>query len=324
MLSMEEAACFLMSRFPVPAPERKKHAMEIKIIDTASLYRRLLASTDLPQSEHLYRQELLEPFEGMFRIFGGGDALQLAKMWGLYTPEDFGTPARAKIESLLAELTTSDAWKKAVEALDRGRQAFAPFGSRLRLETVTFALVLADLSRANPIDRGYTGFGGIPGYVLAVYSDANGYTLPRLGGACVHELNHNLRFSAFPFMPMQVTVGDYIIAEGLAEAFAAELFGEEVVGYYVTDFDEEELATAKRVIGGVLDVTGFDAVRGYLFGDTISTHMGRSKMGVPDFAGYAIGYRVVRQYLRQTGKTVAEATFVPAGEIIAASEFFTS
>jgi uncharacterized protein YjaZ len=296
--------------------------VEFKIIDTASFYRRLLATDDLAEREHLYRQELLEPFAGMFRIFGGGDALSMAKMWGLYTPEDFSNGARPKIESLLAALAAHDAWGKAAEALERGRQAFAPFADRLRLETVTFALVLADLSRANPIDRGYTGFGGIPGYVLAVYGDANDYTLPRLGGACVHELNHNLRFSVFPFNPMQVTVGEYSIAEGLAEAFAAELFGEEVIGYYVTDINEEELATARQVIGSALEVTGFNEVRSYIFGDTISAHMGRAKAGVPDFAGYAIGYRVVRQYLARTGKTVAEATFVPAQEIITESGFF--
>jgi len=33
-------------------------------------------------------------------------------------------------------------------------------------------------------------------------------------------------------------------------------------------------------------------------------------------------YQAVRQYLRRIGKTIAEATFVPAKEIIAESEFF--
>jgi uncharacterized protein YjaZ len=45
-------------------------------------------------------------------------------------------------------------------------------------------------------------------------------------------------------------------------------------------------------------------------------------VGAPDYAGYAIGYHVVRQYLERTGKTAAEATFVPASEIIDASGFF--
>jgi uncharacterized protein YjaZ len=101
-----------------------------------------------------------------------------------------------------------------------------------------------------------------------------------------------------------------------------ELFGEEVAGYFVTDLSEEELAVAKRVIGDALDVTGFDAVRGYIIGDTISVSMGRPKIGVPNFAGYAIGYRVVRHYLQRTGKSVAEATFLPSHEIIRESGFF--
>jgi len=298
--------------------------MDFKIIDTQAFYHRLLETPDQAERDHLYREGLLEPFAGLFRIFGGADPLNTAKMWTLYTPEDFANGSHPKIEALLTTLAAHDAWSKAAQALERGRQALAPFADRLHLGTVTFALVLADLSRANPIDRGYTGFGGIPGYVLAVYSDANDYTLPRLGGACVHELNHNIRFSIFPFNPMRVTVAEYSIAEGLAEAFAAELFGEEVIGYYVTDINDEQLAEAKRVIGSALEVTGFNEVRSYIFGDTISTHMGRPAAGVPDFAGYAIGYRVVRQYLARAGKTVAQATFVPAQEIIAESGFFAS
>ena len=44
--------------------------------------------------------------------------------------------------------------------------------------------------------------------------------------------------------------------------------------------------------------------------------------GVPAFAGYALGYRVVQAYLKRTGKNVVEATFVPAQEIVAQSGFF--
>jgi uncharacterized protein YjaZ len=50
--------------------------------------------------------------------------------------------------------------------------------------------------------------------------------------------------------------------------------------------------------------------------------MGLPKAGVPNFAGYAIGYRIVRQYLQRTGKSVAQATFLPSREIIAESGFF--
>jgi uncharacterized protein YjaZ len=296
--------------------------MQLHIINVESIYRRLLSTTDAEERESLYRQELLAPFEGMMRFFGGGDPLALAKMWTLYTPEDFAGEMRPTIEELVDRMAAGDAWHRSAAALERGAAAFAPYADRISLDIVNCALVLTNARRANTIDRGYAGFGGIPGYVMVTYSQANDYTLPRVEGASVHELNHNVRFKVIPFLPMQVTVADYIVAEGLAESFAAELFGEEVVGYFVTDFSEEELATARRIIGGALEVSGFDAVRGYIFGDAIAGSRGLPKAGVPNFAGYATGYRVVRQYLQRTGKTVAEATFLPSHEIIAESGFF--
>ncbi|MBI3659167.1 hypothetical protein HY230_01680 [Candidatus Acetothermia bacterium] len=71
-----------------------------------------------------------------------------------------------------------------------------------------------------------------------------------------------------------------------------------------------------------LNIRGFNEVRGYIFGDVIAENMKLPKAGVPNYAGYAIGYRVVQHYLKRTGKTVPEATFVPAKEIIAESGFF--
>jgi uncharacterized protein YjaZ len=76
------------------------------------------------------------------------------------------------------------------------------------------------------------------------------------------------------------------------------------------------------VIGGALDVSGFNAVRGYIFGDALAEAFSYPKAGVPSYAGYAIGYRVVQAYLKRTGKTVAETTFLPAQQIIAESGYF--
>lgn len=297
--------------------------MKLHHIDVENIYRRLLATDDVEERETLYRRELLAPFEGMMRIFGGGDPLALAKVWTLYAPEDFAGEMRPTVEELVERMAAGNAWRRSAAALERGVAAFAPYADRITsLDSVTCALVLTNAKRGNAIDRGYAGFGGIPGYLMVTFSQANDYTLPRVEGASVHELNHNVRFKVVPFLPMQVTVADYIVAEGLAESFAAELFGEEIVGYFVTDFDEEELATARRIIGDALDVSGFDAVRGYIFGDTLAGSMGLPRAGVPNFAGYAIGYRVVRQYLKRTGKSAAETTFLPSREIIEESGFF--
>ncbi|MCB0032906.1 MAG: hypothetical protein KDE51_02710, partial [Anaerolineales bacterium] len=49
---------------------------------------------------------------------------------------------------------------------------------------------------------------------------------------------------------------------------------------------------------------------------------GTEPLGMPDYGGYAVGYRVVQAYLRRTGKTIQEATFVPAAEIVAESGYF--
>lgn len=296
--------------------------MKLHIIDVESIYRRLLNGASTQEGEAMYRQELLAPFEGMMRIMGGGDPLAQAKMWALYTPEDFEGEQRPIIEEMIGRLTDDGAWRRSVAALERGVAAFAPYTDRIALDDVNCAVVLTKHAGINTLGRGYAGFGGIPGYLMVTLSLIDDYTLTRVGPASVHELNHNVRFKIVPFLPMSVTVADYIIAEGLAESFAAELFGNDLVGYMVTDFDEEEIATAKRVIGEALDVSGFNAVRSYIFGDTIAASSGLPKVGVPDFAGYAIGYRVVQHYLQRTGRSVVETTFLPSQEIITESGFF--
>jgi uncharacterized protein YjaZ len=295
--------------------------MKLHIIDVESIYQRLLNSTSMQEREAVYREELLAPFEGMMRIYGGGDPLAWAKMWTLYTPEDFDGEQRPIVEEMVRRLTDDGAWQRSVAALERGVAAFAPYADRIALDTINCAVVLTKHNSAMP-GRGYSGFGGIPGYLMVSLSLADDYTLPRVGSASVHELNHNVRFKIVPFLPTQVTVADYIIAEGLAESFAAELFGEDLVGYYVTDFSEEELDTARRVIGGALEVSGFNEVRSYIFGDSVAASWGLPKAGIPDFAGYAIGYRVVQRYLQRTGRSVVDATFLPSQEIIAESGFF--
>jgi uncharacterized protein YjaZ len=68
-----------------------------------------------------------------------------------------------------------------------------------------------------------------------------------------------------------------------------------------------------------LEVTGFDEIRGYIFGDWAAERSGYRKQGLPDFAGYAFGYRMVRAFLDRTGLSAAEATYLPWREIVAGS-----
>src|SRR5690348_12954424 len=152
--------------------------MKLHHIDVEGIYRRLLVISDTQERESVYRQELLAPFEGMMRLFGGGDPLALAKMWTFFTPEDFAGEMRPTVEELVNRMAAAGAWRRSAVALERGVAAFAPYADRIGLDSVTCALILTDAKRGNSIDGGYAGFGGIPGYVMVSFSKANDYTLP--------------------------------------------------------------------------------------------------------------------------------------------------
>ncbi|MFN8541932.1 MAG: DUF2268 domain-containing putative Zn-dependent protease [Thermomicrobiales bacterium] len=144
---------------------------------------------------------------------------------------------------------------------------------------------------------------------------------PRLGAAAAHEFHHNVRLSYAPFT-MDISVGEYIVLEGLAESFAAALYGRDLVGPWVTSLTPDELASSKAIIGKALDVRGFNNVRPYLFGDPAASFSGYEPIGLPFAAGYTIGFHLIQSYLQRTGRTIVEATYTPAADIIANSGYF--
>lgn len=287
--------------------------MDFQIVDTETAYRRLLNAPDAATREAIFRQELIEPFNGLVQFFGGDGPAAFAQ-WGM-RPDQFAEDTREQMAALIDALAAANAWNRAVQALETGRQAFAAYADRIPLEKIVFGLYLADM-RATPQAHGYTGFGGIPGWIMTVYGAADEYNLRRVEAATVHELHHNILGAANPqaLNMMQITVGEYMVYEGLAESFAAELYGNESVGPWVSEFDDSDLAQTKARFQKGLNATGFNEVRRYIFGDPAA--------GLPIYAGYAIGYRVVQAYLQRSGKNVVGTTFVPAQTIIADSGFF--
>jgi uncharacterized protein YjaZ len=293
--------------------------MDFHILDTESIYRRLLAAPNAAEREAIFRAELVEPFQGLVNRMGGGDGLASFAQWGM-KPEQF--TGESDLTSHLETLAATDAWGRAARALERGWAAFADYADRIPTERIVFGLMLVDMS-AVPGQRGYSGFGAIPGYIMTTYGVPDDYNLVRVEAATVHELHHNLLNAVFPrnFM-FEATVADYMVMEGLAESFAAELYGEDKIGFYVTEFDESRLDETIASFKGAFDKTGFNTLRAYIFGDAIAEYSGLQAVGVSPFAGYALGYRVVQAYLKRTGKRVADATFVPTSEIIAESGVF--
>lgn len=298
--------------------------MRFEIIDSESAYRRLLAANSAAEREAIFTEALVKPFEGMVQVFGFGQSgLDAFAMWKM-SPEQFAPERREQMRDVIETLTAADAWNRAARALEKGWAAFAKYADRVTLERLVFALLYAD------IGSDYTGFGSMPGYIMTVYGTPDEYTLRRVEAATVHELHHNLMSNigkkggvAFDWSDFMntTTVADYMIGEGLAEAFAAELYGEAVTGPWVTKFDESKLDVVKGKFREGLHLTGFNTIRAYIFGDQIADEMNLPKVGLPPYAGYAIGYRVVRAYTQRTGKSVVDTSFVPSEEIIAESQF---
>ncbi|MFN8517038.1 MAG: DUF2268 domain-containing putative Zn-dependent protease [Chloroflexia bacterium] len=49
---------------------------------------------------------------------------------------------------------------------------------------------------------------------------------------------------------------------------------------------------------------------------------GYEPIGLPFAAGYTIGFHLIQSYLQRTGRTIVEATYTPAADIIANSGYF--
>lgn len=285
---------------------------------THEIYRQIIAAADTDTKEQLFREGFGPLFAAMQRaaphIPVQDDPLDSARAWGLLLPEHL-----TDIPEALRALEQADAWTAAAAALAAGAAQFAPYAERLHIPEVTGWLLLSDPARADPRNRGYTGF-QFPGGIVSLYDTPNAYNLSRLPGLVVHELHHIVRLSLYPWTFQQpYGVADYIVLEGMAEAFAAQLYGEQIVGYYVTDISAADLETARRLVRDGLDVSG--DVRGYIFGDHLADGFGFPKIGMPPFGGYAVGYQVVQAYLRRTGQTVEAIAFTPAADIVRESGY---
>jgi uncharacterized protein YjaZ len=121
---------------------------------------------------------------------------------------------------------------------------------------------------------------------------------------------------------IDVSDARYIAVEGLAESFAASLYGEEYIGSWATNVKGQDLEKSREIIGKSLNVKGFEEVRKYIFGDHMKNFDGSEPVGIPAFAGYAVGYHAVRAFLKKTGTTVEKATLIDGETIIKESGYF--
>jgi uncharacterized protein YjaZ len=294
-------------------------------IPTNAYYHRLIAAPDAATRRQLYLDLFVEPWRPMMQMMrrpddaAQPDPLDGARAWAWLLPDQVDA-----IAGILDKMERADAWRIGGDALARAAAQFAAFDERIPFEEITGWLVLADPACSNPLERGYTGATDwLSPRFIGQFWEPNEHNLPRLPGLVAHEMHHLIRLRAFPWDMQRTSVADYIVLEGTAESFAASLFGEHSVGYFITEFDAAEFETARRLIGAGLDATGFDVIRGYIFGDALAERSGFKPLGgMPTYGGYAIGYHVVQAFMKRGGRSIEEITFLPANEIVAGSGFF--
>lgn len=120
----------------------------------------------------------------------------------------------------------------------------------------------------------------------------------------VHEYHHVCRMNGLKKEPVEYTLLDSIILEGLAEHAVAENCGEEYTGDWSRRYSTQELAKYwKKDLSEKLSITRKDKLH-----DQILFGMGNR----PRLLGYAIGYEIVKQYKQHENFTEKASFRIPS------------
>ncbi|MEQ0559666.1 DUF2268 domain-containing putative Zn-dependent protease [Amycolatopsis sp. NEAU-NG30] len=287
--------------------------MTITVLDTYPAIREILQAPASERPELL--RAMLQPAAGMYKYFPG--EVDLVAMHGMGSGFPLDRDGERCLEALEA-LHDAKAWTRIQGALEEGVSAQLAATPGITVPDITVLLVLGD-----PGDEHFMG----PALGMAANGSVTGYlylnvwpypeNLARLEATAVHELNHNLRYApgGVVWNPATVTVGEQVVSEGLADAFARQLYGDEL-GYSrlaVAHLHDDEVY--RKVLSG-LEVTGMQNFTAWVHGDEFAARYGATPVGLPAGAGYVAGNRLVDAYLAATGKTAAEALHVPSREVI--------
>ncbi|MEV4099487.1 DUF2268 domain-containing putative Zn-dependent protease [Nonomuraea sp. NPDC049649] len=214
----------------------------------------------------------------------------------------------------LDRLASADVLGQVERELER---ASAALGHLKQADTLQVMFVLG-----NPDDEhlmttagGYFGMGGSPGWLyLLAWPDE--HVIGRIAHCAVHEFHHNVRYTNVEWNPRTVTVGEHVIAEGLAEAFVRELSGPEAMGPWSSMVAGDAFDLAYERIMADFGLQGMMNTPAYVLGDSATRRFGQEPKGIPDMAGYAVGLRLVDRVMAETGKTAAELSGLPVAEIV--------
>lgn len=287
--------------------------MTISVIDSATMMHRAL--TAAPDERADLVREMWAPMAGMYHFIPGG--VDMAEVHR----QNFGFDwegSSERVQEGLERLIEADAWARVSKALGAGINALEPASSGIEVPDLAVLLVLGDPANKHFSDevQGLSAFGGISGFItITVWPTSQ--VLDRLEAIAVHELHHNVRYSpgGVVWDPITVTVGEQVISEGLADEFAAELYGDSGYTHFVSEGTRNDPEVLAKVATG-LQITGIQNFTAWVHGDASARLLGAAPVGLPTGAGYAAGARLVRAYLDATGTTAAQAVAAPADEIL--------
>jgi uncharacterized protein YjaZ len=287
--------------------------MTITVLDTYPAISEILRSPSKDRPALL--TAMLEPAAGMYRYFPGEVDLVAMHRMGSGFPLDRDED---KCANALQALRDADAWRRIQHALENALAVQVDATPGIGVPDLTVLIVLGDPGDKHFMREslGMTANGSASGYL---YLNFWPYpeNLARLEATAVHELNHNLRYTKgnVGWDPATVTVGEQVVSEGLADAFARQLYGDEL-GYARVGVQHlhDDAVFAKVVTG--LEVTGMQNFAAWVHGDATAARYGAAPVGLPTGAGYAAGNRLVDAYLAATGRTAAEALLVDSREVI--------
>lgn len=287
--------------------------MTITVLDTNAAMREILAAPIEARAESA--RPHFEQIRGMYRYVPGDvDVVAMHHRGGSFrldVDDERYLPA-------LDRMADADIWSRVGTALEAAVALQLTATPDITVPDLTVYLVLG-----NPDDPqlmndsfGMSANGSVTGY-LWINLWPSDQILEQIEAIAVHELHHNLRYANRTWDPTTVTVGEQVVSEGLADAFARQLYGDLGYSKLALAALHDDAVFAKVLTG--LGITGMQNFAAWVHGDSIARRFGAEPVGLPTGAGYAAGNRLVDAYLADTGLAAAEALLVDAQEVIRCS-----
>ena len=283
--------------------------MRVEVINTLEVLSEI-SHLDMESRRAVWQGRVVDLFQPLMHVI----SMDFAGMGAC----DFST-AYEECRDAVEKLNQGRVVERILEALEKAFRSLQERGKFRFPEVLHVGVFVSNGKNAihNDLNHGFSGFGGIPGFITLILSPTE-YVLRSIEALAVHELHHNVRFLEVDPWPhdMQISTGKFILDEGLAEAFAAELYGEELIGPQTIGLSADALAEAEQIIWPHVREKGFQQASSFLYGDAMADTMGYPKRGLPHAAGYAVGYHWIRQYMAATGKDIFEISRQTSEEIL--------